>query len=211
MLSAYLATLAGVILAQAAPGPNMLAVAGVALGQGRRSALMTVLGVACGVLVWSSAVAFGLAAVLALYPSFMTAMKLIGGAYLLYLGVKAVKAALTGKMGAIRVSQAPMAPAAALRRGLLVVLTNPKAALMWTAVGTFLFGAGLSALEVFAFGPLAFLTAALIYGAYAFLFSTGLAMRAYGRFARLVEGLFGLVFGALGGKLVLDGIREMRA
>ena len=51
----------------------------------------------------------------------------------------------------------------------------------------------------------------LVYGSYALLFSTGLAARTYGRFQRWIEGLFGAVFGALGGKLVADGIAELRA
>ena len=50
-----------------------------------------------------------------------------------------------------------------------------------------------------------------VYGTYAVLFSTGLAMRAYRRTARYVEGAFGAIFGALGVKLVVDGIRELRA
>jgi len=36
-------------------------------------------------------------------------------------------------------------------------------------------------------------------------------MRAYRRTARYVEGAFGAIFGALGVKLVADGIRELRA
>ncbi|MBZ8133940.1 LysE family translocator [Afifella sp. IM 167] len=211
MLHAYLVTLAGVLFAQAAPGPNMLAVAGVALGQGRRAALLTVLGVASGVLLWSAAVAFGLAAVLALYPAFLTAMKVVGGSYLLYLGIKALRAAFTGAAGSVRVQAVRLDAGAAWRRGFLVVLTNPKAALMWIAVGTFLFGSGLTPLQVLGFGPLAFVTAALIYGAYAFLFSTGPALRGYARFARVIEGLFGSIFGLLGGRLLLDGIKELRS
>ena len=46
MLEIYLITLAGVSMGQAAPGPNLLAVAGAALGQGRKPAIFTALGVA---------------------------------------------------------------------------------------------------------------------------------------------------------------------
>jgi threonine efflux protein len=91
-----------------------------------------------------------------------------------------------------------------------VILTNPKAALMWTAVGTFLFGSGLSALQVVAFGPVAALSAIAIYGAYGLLFSSGFAVKTYSRFARWFELAFGSAFGALGGKLLWDGVRELR-
>lgn len=211
MLDVYLTAVVGVVLAQAAPGPNFMAVAGAALGQGRRAAIFTVLGVATGMLVWAAAVAFGLAAVLALYPSLLSGMKLVGGAYLLYLAARAVLAAWRGGATSVQASRERLGALAAWRRGLLVILTNPKAALMWTAVATFLFGSGLSAPAVLSFGPVAFVSATLIYGGYGLLFSTGMALRAYARFARAVEALLGLTFGALGGKLIADGVGELRS
>lgn len=211
MLEAYLITLTGVVLAQAAPGPNLLAVASAGLGQGRRAALMTVMGVSTGMMIWAVAVAFGLAAVLAIYPKLLTAMKIAGGAYLLWLALRALLSARRGGQASIRAHGAALSAGAAWRRGLLVVLTNPKAALMWTAVGTFLFGSGLAAWQVVVFGPLAALSAMAVYGSYAFLFSSGFAGRAYARFARWIEAAFGLAFGALGGRLLFDGVREMRA
>ena len=53
MLTIYLVTLLGVIAAQVSPGPNLVAVASVALAQGRQAALFVVTGVASGMLVWS--------------------------------------------------------------------------------------------------------------------------------------------------------------
>jgi len=44
---------------------------------------------------------------------------------------------------------------------------------------------------------------------YGVLFLSGLAKRAYARFARGVEVLFGCAFGAIGGKLVMDAVREV--
>ena len=91
-----------------------------------------------------------------------------------------------------------------------VVLTNPKAALMWSAIATFLYGAGLPMLAVLAFGPLVAISATIIYGGYGVLFSSPLAGRTYARFARQVELLFGVAFGTLGGLLLLAGVRAMR-
>ena len=211
MLETYLAALLGVALAQAAPGPNLMAVASAALASGRRSAAFTVLGVCTGMLIWATAIAFGLVALLSLYPTLLTGMKLVGGAYLCFLGAKSLIAAVRGRKQPITARAGAARPLVAWWHGLAVVLTNPKAALMWMAVGTFLFGAGLSPGAVVAFGPLAFVSAALIYGGYAFVFSTGAASRVYERITRLVETCFGLVFGALGGQVILDGIRELRS
>lgn len=81
---------------------------------------------------------------------------------------------------------------------------------MWMAIATFLFGSGLSAVQVLAIGPLVAASAMLIYGFYAVMFSTGLATRGYARFWRWIETAFGLAFGALGATLIISGIRDIR-
>ena len=209
MLDVYLVTLAGLMLGQMAPGPNLLAVAGAALGQGRRAAVFVTLGVATAIFVWVTVAAFGLATVLAVYPSLLTAMKLLGGGYLCYLALSALRAAWRGGDPAFRVNRADWTALDAWRHGLLVNITNPKSALLWAAVSTFLFGSGLSAPQVLAFAPIGFASAFVVYGTYGMLFSSGLARRAYARSARSIEALFGMAFGAIGGKLVADGIGEI--
>ena len=206
-----LVALAGTVLAQIAPGPNLLAVAGAALGQGRRAALFTVAGVAAAIFVWVALFAFGLGAVLALYPSLLTVMKLAGGAYLLVLGLKGLRAAWAGRAPSLKASDARRSDGQAFARGFLVNITNPKSALMWVAVTTLLFGGGLSAWGVLAFAPLGAGSALTVYGTYAALFSSGLARRVHARFARAIEALFGAAFGLIGGRLFVDGVREAAA
>lgn len=210
MIEAFAAALLGTVLAQATPGPNLVAVAAAALGQGRRAAFGVVAGIASGVLVWAAGVAFGLGALLAAFPALVTAMKLIGGGYLLYLAARGLRGAIRGGVPTLTAGAGTGGFAAHWRRGLAVVLTNPKAALMWAAVAAFLFGQGLTPVEVLAFGPVGALSAAAVYGGYAVLFSTGLATRAYAGAARLVEAAFGAVFGAMGATLAFEGLREAR-
>ena len=210
MLEAYFLTLTGVALAQASPGPNFLAVVSVGLGQGRRGALFTVLGVTTGMVIWACAVAFGLATLLAFYPKLLTLMKLIGGSYLLWMGLKALKSSTKAGRHQAQAAQGKLSDVQAWRHGLLVVITNPKAALMWVAVGTFLFGSGLSPLEVAGFGPVAAVSAFLIYGGYGYLFTTEIAMWTYRRISRWIELCMGLAFAGLGGNLIWNGIQELR-
>ncbi|MEO0618675.1 MAG: LysE family translocator [Pseudomonadota bacterium] len=211
MFEAFGITLLGVMAAQAAPGPNLVAVASVGLAQGRVGALGVVTGVATGMLVWATGVALGLGAVLEAYPLSLVAMKLVGGGYLLWLGVRAIRAAWRSEAVTIRAADQHLSLFQAWRRGLIVILTNPKAALMWAAVAAYLFGAGLSAIEVALFGPVAMVSALLIYGTYGLLFSSGFAMRGYRRFSRAVEAMFGAVFTGLGATLMLDGVRWFRS
>ena len=210
MIETFAITWLGVMAAQASPGPNMVAVVSVALAGGRRPALWVVAGVASGMLVWSLGTALGLGALLRAVPVSLLLLKLVGGAYLLWLAQRAARAAWAGRVATVDPARTRPGDAAAWRRGVLVVLTNPKAALMWAAVASFLFGAGLTWWQVLAFGPLGALSGLAIYGTYALLFSTGIAMRGYARFARVVEALFAAAFGAMGAALIWSGVRELR-
>lgn len=211
MLSIYFFAWLGVLAAQTTPGPNMMAVASTALADGRRAALMVVAGIVTGVLTWTLLVAVGLGALFHQFPVLLTILKFVGGAYLLYLGARGIVAAIRGGGSpGISPRRAGVSAAAAWRRGLLVVMINPKAALMWSAVATFLFGSGLRAPEVLAFGPVAAVSAALIYGLYGIAFSSRAAVAAYLRYSRWIEGVFGAVFGALGGTLLAAGAADLR-
>lgn len=211
MISAYLAALIGVMAAQASPGPNMMAVAGAGLAQGRRAALLVVAGIASGSLIWAVVTAFGLGELFRRFPALLTVLTLAGGAYLLWLATRSLLKAWRGEASALRANSEMLGNFEAWRRGLLVVLSNPKAALMWSAIATFLFGAGLPMLAVLAFGPLVALSAMLIYGTYGLIFSSRIAGRFYGRFARAIEFVFGAAFGCLGALLVIAGVRALRA
>ena len=72
----------------AIPGPTVLLVISYALGHGRKSAAATVAGVALGDFTAMTASMLGLGAFLAASATLFTALKLIGAAYLVYMGIK---------------------------------------------------------------------------------------------------------------------------
>jgi len=72
----------------AIPGPTVLLVISYALGHGRKSAAATVAGVALGDFTAMTASMLGLGAFLATSATLFTALKLIGAAYLVYMGIK---------------------------------------------------------------------------------------------------------------------------
>ena len=75
----------------AIPGPSVLFTISRALTVGRRAALLTVAGNELGLCVQVVAVAFGVGAVLERSAQILTAVKLAGAAYLVYLGVQAIR------------------------------------------------------------------------------------------------------------------------
>jgi len=200
----------GVVLAQISPGPNLVAVASVSLSSGRTAGLCTVLGVASAIFFWASLFAFGVGALLISFPETITVMRIAGGTYLLYMGIRAFKAAFgTQGISTIKASNT-IDNVSAFRKGLLVNLTNPKTAMMWVAIAMYLGASGTSSFKLFLFGIAVSATATVIYSTYAYLFSTHTASSSYRRFYTVIEGVFGCVFGFVGGKLLLQGINDLR-
>ena len=87
-IPAWLAFVTTSTILLAIPGPTVLLVVSYALGHGRRSGMMTVAGVALGDFSAMTASVLGLGVLLASSATIFTALKWIGAAYLIYLGVK---------------------------------------------------------------------------------------------------------------------------
>ena len=85
----YLALVAIWVLALLTPGPNVLLVAGLALNSGRAAAFVAA-GVLLGTLIWGLAGLFGLFWLLEQLPEVAIAVKLVGGAYLGYFGLRII-------------------------------------------------------------------------------------------------------------------------
>ena len=211
MVEVFTLTLLATIAAQLAPGPNFLAVAAAALGQGRMAGMAVASGVASGVFFWVILVAFGLGTVLQLVPAALLVLKIAGGAYLLYLAFKGLRAGIRGEAVNLNADEKSRSLASNWRMGVLVVVTNPKAALMWIAMATLIFAGGGTWVHVLAFGPIGAASALAVYGLYAWLFSTRIAHDGYRRFTRAFEYSFACLFGLFGAKLLWDGLKESNA
>lgn len=115
------------------PGPNFLVITQSAVSESRKHALFTALGVATGSAVLASLAAAGMGLLLAHFVWLHRAIQVIGGAYLLYIGVKIWRQAgqpLPEKIDLAR----RRTYAAAYRYGALTNLTNPKAMVFFTTI-----------------------------------------------------------------------------
>lgn len=126
----YLAFGVAVYLLALAPGPSALLVVQQALSGGRRAALWTTAGNSVGLLVWSAAAAVGLAGLVATSQTAYVALRLVGAAVLVVLGVRALLATGRGARPADHLGPrpTPRSSGAAFRLGLLNNLGNPKVA-----------------------------------------------------------------------------------
>ena len=126
MLPAFLLA---VLLISASPGPAMALILRRAALHGTRAAVPTVLGLELGLFLWALAAGAGLAAVVAASEIAYTVLRVVGAAVLVFLGVRAWRAAWTDRGGAQPpVTGSGRSPRGAFGEGVLVQLTNPKAA-----------------------------------------------------------------------------------
>jgi threonine/homoserine/homoserine lactone efflux protein len=116
------------------PGPSVLFVVSRGVALGRRAALATVLGNATGFALQLVLVSLGVGAIVARSDAVFTTLKLLGAAYLVFLGVRNIRdrRKLAEIFGPTRVETKSLRRI--LREGFFVGATNPKGVLIFTAV-----------------------------------------------------------------------------
>src|SRR5690606_13711668 len=133
------------------PGPTVLLVISYALGHGRRPALAIVAGVALGDFTAMTASILGVGALLAASATLFTALKWIGAAYLVYLGVKLWRAPVIEPAASGTATQA-LDTRRAFFHAYVVTALNPKSIVFFVAfLPQFLDPAGNVALQLVAF------------------------------------------------------------
>ncbi|HEV3295077.1 MAG TPA: LysE family translocator [Streptosporangiaceae bacterium] len=116
----------------AIPGPSVLFTISRALTVGRRAALLTVVGNEAGLCVQLVAVAFGVGAVVQRSAQVITVIKLAGAAYLVFLGVQAIRHRRS-MAEALAARVTPVRPLRAVRDGFVVGVANPKTIVFFVA------------------------------------------------------------------------------
>lgn len=129
--SQWVAFLIASILFIQVPGPSLLFTIGRALTVGRREALLSVVGNALGVTAQVALVALGLGAIVAASATAYTAIKLLGAAYVVWLGVQAIRHRSDARLA--MQSATPARRGHPVRIGFTVGATNPKTIVFFVA------------------------------------------------------------------------------
>jgi len=121
------------------PGPDTAVTLGSTLSRGRAAGVSTAFGVLCGQAVWTLASSAGLSALLLASEPVFAAVKYAGAAYLVFLGLQALRAAFRNDAHELSGLAADGLPErrgrlACFRRGLLSDLGNPKMAVFFTSL-----------------------------------------------------------------------------
>lgn len=183
------------------PGPDNLFVLMQSAIRGARSGLAVTLGLCTGLIVHTTAVAFGVAALFAASALAFIALKIVGAAYLLYLAYGAFRAGATAAPAA---DPAAGSARALYLRGVAMNITNPKVAIFFLAFLPQFVAAdrGPVAWQILQLGALFMATSLLVFGAIAAI-SGRLSgwLRRSPRAVPAMNKIAGLVFVGLAAKL----------
>jgi threonine/homoserine/homoserine lactone efflux protein len=127
----WLFVLTGVLL-NLTPGQDTFFILGQSIGGGRPAGIAAALGIAVGSIGHTLLAALGLSAVLATSPNAFLVVRLVGAAYLVAIGVRALLA--PGTLAPPAGSATTAVPWTGFRRGVLTNLLNPKVALFFLAL-----------------------------------------------------------------------------
>jgi threonine/homoserine/homoserine lactone efflux protein len=114
------------------PGPGVLFIVGRALAHGRRTAMATAVGHALGSLIVGAFVSFGLGEILQRSTEVFVAVKIVGAAYLVWLGVQAIRH--RGSLADAIARTDPVGGRRSVWDGILVGVTNPKSYILFGSV-----------------------------------------------------------------------------
>jgi threonine/homoserine/homoserine lactone efflux protein len=147
----------------------------------------------------------GLSARLSQYAAALIVIKVFGGLYLLWLAYKSFKAAASKHdIEAQELAGGTTTPLGYAKRGYIIQMTNPKAALAWIAIISLGLTDG-APLWVGAFIVLGtFILSVFIHVLYAVAFSTPLMVRIYSKARRGIQGVLGAFFASAGLRLLIQ-------
>lgn len=194
------------LLAAASPGPDFAYVTRQSLVHGRRAGLLASAGIALGLAIHIVYSAAGLAAVIAHSVHWMTAIKLLGGAYLLYLGIKGLRARKEPGSPA-ELQDARALPSSAGRQifgGFLCNAFNPKAPIYFLALFTVVLSPGLPMPTLLAYGAWIMLLQWLWFSLVATVFAHHSIRRRLFAVRHWIDRAFGAAMVALGLRVLVS-------
>jgi len=199
-LLAIAATLA---IGAISPGPSFVYVAQNAVARSRNHGLVTAMGTGVGAAIFALLALLGLQAFLLAVPVAYTALKIVGGVYLLWLAYKIIRHSREPlSMG--KVSMGEKTLLATFRDGLFTQLSNPKTAVVFASIFTALLPREIPAYYYIALPLISFIIDAGWYSLVTVALSTERSRNVYIRFKTAIDRVAGSVMALLGLKLIFS-------
>ncbi len=204
---ALFSILGALLIGAVSPGPSFILVSRIAMTSSRRNGLAAALGMGIGGAIFATLALAGLVAILLHVSGLYLGLRVLGGLYLVYLGIRIWR----GAADPIRVDDAAGArPPSAMRAfllGLVVQISNPKTAIVYASIFAALLPPSAPVWLILSLPPLVFALETSWYAIVALAFSARRPRAAYLRAKIWVDRFAGTVIGALGARLIVETFR----
>ncbi|WP_201552235.1 LysE family translocator [Psychrobacter immobilis] len=208
------------LLAAASPGPDFVLVSQQTLAKGRRTGLICSLGITLGLAIHITYSVLGLATVIAHSQPLLTAIKWLGGSYLIYLGWQGIQAKpkktsdLTVAINSdaidsdtdISIKKASIdtsSTASILRRGFFCNVFNPKAPVYFVAIFTLVLSPDIPLWQLAIYGVWMMVLQMAWFSTVVMLLSIPAIHRRFQRFEHWIDRVLGIAMIILGLNLIL--------
>ncbi len=204
-LPGFLAAYAILIVGAASPGPSVAMLIGVASNEGRAPAMIATSGIAIGSATINLLTMLGVGLLLSQAAWAITALRIIGAAYLLWLAWGAFRKMINPPVFQLE-KTARLSGLRHFMVGYLLQVTNPKAIAFWLAIASIgaVEGAPLPIIALFVLGGCTI--SFVCHGAWALALSAAPIRAAYTRARRWIEGALGLFFCFAANKLATSEV-----
>ena len=190
------------------PGPDFIGVVRSSLGRGTKAGLLTTAGVTVGLGFYATLSLVGLAAIMIQYQWLAITVRVLGGLYLCYLGVRllleARKASNTNGYDAVDGQDNKTGAWGSLLFGFTVTLTNPKAIVLFASVFAPAITTETPVWLMVAMVSLVMLSSAVWYTCVSLFFTAPMVRQRFLNARHWIERVAGVCFVAIGGRILFD-------
>ncbi|WP_145476252.1 threonine export protein RhtC [Yersinia similis] len=193
------------LVALISPGPDFFFVSQTAASRSRGEAMMGVLGISLGIVIWAGVALMGLNLILQKMAWLHQIIMVGGGMYLCWMGVQLLKSARAKHDVAEGEVQVVLpARGRTFIRGLLTNLSNPKVVIYFGSVFSWVIGEDISASARWGLFILIVGETFLWFTVVACVFALPTMRRGYQRLSKWIDGLAGVLFAGFGIQLILS-------
>lgn len=206
MLMLFLTVAVLHIVALITPGPDFFFVSQTAVSRSRKEAMMGVLGITGGVMVWSGVALLGLNLILEKMAWLHNIIMVGGGLYLCWMGYQMLRSALKKETAkpAEEVSVELARGGRSFLKGLLTNLSNPKAIIYFGSVFSLFVSNDVGSAERWGLFVMIALETFAWFTVVASLFALPQMRRGYQRLAKWIDGVAGALFAGFGIHLIIS-------
>ena len=194
------------LVALISPGPDFFFVSQTAVSRSRREAMMGVIGISLGVVVWAGVALMGLHLLLEKMAWLHQVIMVGGGLYLLWMGWQLLRSARAKQAASSDEAPKVELPARGrtFMRGFLTNLSNPKAVIYFGSVFSLFVGDDVGSAERWGLFVLIVAETFAWFSIVAMVFALPVMRRGYQRLAKWIDGVAGVLFAGFGIHLIIS-------